>query len=92
MFSIVLLSNTINSLFDIFDNSDEFILNVVIFLSNSNCDGFIYVVYSVNSRSSKSPQLTVRCFAGINSFGLPTGKFFGYDSREIHHHLEVHLL
>ena len=82
MFSIVLLSNTINSLFDIFDNSDEFILNVVIFLSNSNCDGFIYVVYSVNSRSSKSPQLTVRCFAGINSFGLPTGRFFGYDSRD----------
>ena len=46
-------------------------------------DGFIYVYYSVISRSSKSPQLTVKCFAGINSFGLPTGRFFGYDSKDI---------
>ena len=58
-------------------NSLEFVLKVVMYLSISNFVRDILTYYSVISRSSKSPQLTVKNLAGISSFGLPTGKFFG---------------
>ena len=58
-------------------NSFDFVLRVLINRSISNFVSDIVTYYSVISRSSKSPQLTVRYFAGISSLGLPTGKFLG---------------
>ena len=58
-------------------NSFEFVLNVVINRSISSFVRDILTYYSVISRSSKSPQLTVKYFAGISSLGLPTGRFLG---------------
>ena len=77
MFVITLCNIDMRSSLDKLEKSFEFNLNLLTLLSISNLEGYINISYSVNSRSSKSPQLTVKCLAGISSFGLPTGKFFG---------------
>ena len=58
-------------------NSFDFVLRVLINRSISNFVRDKITYYSVISRSSKSPQLTVKYLAGISSLGLPTGKFLG---------------